>query len=140
MGLIRKININNNRILTISKEGEVYYSWVVRTDEKEKLDPYMITVVTKELYSQLLEDFSSGLIKYVYDDFPTKEDYLENLSDQHVLNIINWFSHAYMTWDNDFYDWIYGRNENYMIESNNYKQNLSKNRIIKFNIFFILNS
>lgn len=114
METIRKINVNNQRVLVLSKEGNTLYKWLEDKQGNKDLDPFWNSEITEDIFNQVLEDYNSGLIQYVYGDFPTVKNPIENLSDNDVLNITNWIAYAYMTWNKN--NWNYGKNKNYDAE------------------------
>jgi len=113
METIRKINVNNQKVLVLAKEENTYYKWLEDKAGNKDIDPFWNSKITDDIYNQVIEDYSSGLIKSFYGDFPTVNNPFINLSDSNVLNITNWIAYAYMTWDKNTMNWKYGRNKNY---------------------------
>lgn len=118
---IRRINVNNQNVLVLAKDGSTYYKWLENKKGERDLDPFWNIEITEDLYNQVLNDYKGGVIQGAYGKFPIVENPLEKLSDEHVLNITNWFAYAYSTWDKNIGGWSYGRNTNYKEELEAFK-------------------
>lgn len=128
MEIIRKIEVNNQNILVLAKDGTTYYKYLEnKKGISDNLDYFYTSEITEEIYNQVMEDYKKGLIESVYGEFPIIKNPLEKLTDNGVLNLTNWIGFAYMTWDKTTNNLKYGRNRNYNESLKNFQLKVTSN-------------
>lgn len=117
MKVLQKIAVNNQNTLVIGIEGSTYYKWLLKPNGEKETDPFWNSVISKDMYKLLMEDYTEGKIPYSF--ISSTKKYKNPFIDSDINTVIglsNWFSYAYTAWNRKTKTWTYGRNKNYEYE------------------------
>lgn len=120
MKILQKIVVNNQNTLVIGIEGTTYYKWLLKPNGEKETDPFWNSVITKDIYKLLMEDYTEGKIpdSFISSTKKYKNPFIDGDIDT-VIGLSNWFSYAYTVWNGKTKTWTYGRNKNYEYEIKN---------------------
>lgn len=120
MDLVRKINVNNQRVFVIEKENGVYYTHHEDKEGNRDADPFWDSVITPEIYEQAWNDYKEGIVdsSFTYEcKYKKNTNPIEDMNECACIDFTNWIAHVYMSWNSIDKCWIYGRNKNYIAET-----------------------
>lgn len=117
MKILQKIAVNNQNTLVIGIEGTTYYKWLLKPNGEKETDPFWNSVIKKDMYKLLMEDYTEGKIpdSFISSTKKYKNPFIDGDIDT-VIGLLNWFSYAYTAWNGKTKTWTYGRNKNYEYE------------------------
>ena len=120
MKVLQKIAVNNQNTLVIGIEGSTYYKWLLKPNGEKETDPFWNSVIKKDMYKLLMEDYTESKIpnSFISSTKKYKNPFIDGDIDT-VIGLSNWFSYAYTAWNGKTKTWTYGRNKNYEYEMKN---------------------